>query len=299
MATNWQRKAAAAFRVLPHFRGKARLGTFIGRGWRWDEVVPVKMKNGSVMRLDPRSRTEEWAFWTGSYDDNVISLLGRCLSPGSVVLDVGAQIGFYSIALGLRARDVGGSVYSFEPVQRNFRRLRENIEANKLGTVVRPFNIALGNEEGEIRMAVESEGGASSGNAVWVRSGVGELLESNCVATVKTLDSVTAAESITGCDLMKIDIEGAEMLCFEGGTQFLRQCRPVIWGEFSAFWMAKHGSSIREVFALFVPLDYRFYRWSGRAFTEMEAPTEGAEDLLLVPREKVPYLRDHMKGALS
>ena len=59
------------------------------------------------MRIDVRSRTETWAYWTRRYDSDVIAKLGGCLEKEFVVFDVGANVGFYSIDARQKAPAIG------------------------------------------------------------------------------------------------------------------------------------------------------------------------------------------------
>src|SRR5687767_6694951 len=128
---------AAIARRLPRIRGKARIGARLARlltnfDSAEESLVTCTMRDRGVMRLDLRSRTEEWSFWTGEYESHAIKLLGGLLRPGDVVLDVGANIGFFSVPLGRILRASGGSLHAFEPVESNFKRLSDVIALNDL-----------------------------------------------------------------------------------------------------------------------------------------------------------------------
>jgi hypothetical protein len=119
-------------RSTPYFRGKRRLGNMISRlltNFNSDQqcISTVKMQDGSWMQLDVRSRTEQRPYWTGYYDNDILARLSSCLKEKCVVFDVGAHIGFYSVALGRKLQALNGQLYAFEPVKSNFERLTTNI----------------------------------------------------------------------------------------------------------------------------------------------------------------------------
>jgi hypothetical protein len=92
-------------RSTPYFRGKRHLGNVISHlltnfNNNQECISKVKMRDGTSMRLDVRSRTEQWSYWTGAYDNDIISRLSNCLKEKCIVFDVGANIGFYSVPLG-------------------------------------------------------------------------------------------------------------------------------------------------------------------------------------------------------
>jgi len=282
---------SSAFRALPHFRGKSRAGVVIGRLLtdiedERDCLATIKMRDGSLMRVDVRSRTEAWAYWTGEYDGTIISRLRTCLTPGCVVLDVGANVGFYSIALGNTLKHLNGTLFAFEPVASNMMRIEEAVRLNGLEDTVRVFNVALGDEEGSIEMFMEDENGASTGNAIMITKSVAEEIVQNVTAPITRLDTFAEEQKIESCRLIKIDIEGAEVMFLRGATKFLAAHRPLIYGEFNSYWIKRFGNSFLDVVDLLKPLDYRFFKEIEHGqFTEAFRPADGDEDVLLVPSE--------------
>ena len=280
---------SSAFRALPGFRGKSRAGVALGRLLTDihdddDCLATIRMRDGSLMRLDVRSRTEAWAYWTGEYDAAIISRLRTCLTPGSVVLDVGANVGFYSIALGNALKSLGGRLFAFEPVPSNMRRIEEAVVLNDLDETVRAFNVALGDEEGSIDMFMEDDNGARTGNAIMVTKSVADEIVQNVSARMTRLDTFAAEQHIDSCRLIKIDIEGAEVMFLRGATRFLAAHRPIIYGEFNSYWIKRFGCSFLDVVEILKPLHYRFFKQTAAGeFIETMHPAEGDEDLLLAP----------------
>jgi FkbM family methyltransferase len=282
---------SSAFRALPQFRGKSRAGVAIGRLLtdttdEEDCLATVRMRDGSLMRLDVRSRTEAWAYWTGEYDATVISRLRTCLMPGCVVLDIGANVGFYSIALGNSLQQLGGTLFAFEPVPSNKRRIEDAVQLNRLEETVRVFNVALGDEEGSIDMFMEDDNGASTGNAIMITQSVANEISQNVTARITRLDTFADEEKIESCRLIKIDIEGAEVMFLRGARRFLAAHRPIIYGEFNSYWIKRFGCSFLDVVEILKPLGYRFFKETAHGeFAEEKHPAEGDEDVLLVPAE--------------
>lgn len=282
---------SSAFRALPPFRGKGRAGAAIGRlltDNKKDEdcIVTIRMRDGSLMRIDVRSRTEEWSYWTGDYDGEIISRLRTCLTPGCVVLDVGANVGFYSIALGKTLQPLNGTLYAFEPVASNWKRMEQAVSLNGLEETVRPFNIALGDRNGSIQMFMEHDNRASTGNAIMITDDVADQLAQNVTARIMTLDTFAEEQNIQSCHLIKIDVEGAEVMFLRGGMNFLRKHRPIIYGEFNSYWIKQFGSSFLDVIEMLEPLNYRYFKQTRSCeFIALSQPAEGDENVLLVPAE--------------
>ena len=284
---------AASFRALPRFRGKSHLGAAIGRllikpDRNEDSIATIRMRDGSRMRIDVRSQTERWAYWTGEYDHQIISRLSACLQPGWTVFDVGANVGFYSIALGNKLKALGGALHAFEPVRSNFDRLMHCIELNSLQAIVRAHNVALGDQEGTIDLHMQDTDNASTGNAVMLMGKVIEedRLSANARARLTPLDTFAPEQRIERCDLIKIDVEGAEVMFLRGGSTFLSKHRPIIYGEFSPYWLKQFGHSFLDVADIVVPWEYRFFQETERAqFHEITRPEAGLSNVLLCPSE--------------
>ena len=286
------------FRATPSFRGKYRLVHALARLVSSSSpdggVRTVRMKDGSLMLLDYRSLTERVAFWTGEYEHDAILRCAACLDKDSVVLDVGANIGFYSIALG-RMLKAGGRICAFEPVPANYERLKRNVALNGLENVVFPFRLALGDHEGEVELGLLEPGGSLTGNAVIMEGHVASR-SSRFSAPLLPLDRFAEQHQITSCRLLKIDVEGAEVMVLRGARGFIERHRPIISAECNNLFIKQLGTSFMDVVDIVVPLGYRIYRErlirSGSSsavhtgeYVYVPRPEVGIEYVFLVPEE--------------
>jgi Met-10+ like-protein len=156
--------AAGVVRALPPVRGRGVIAQYvcgfpIAREGEWS----IPMEQGHVLNV-PRSSFQTWmAAFTGRYEEEELKLIRRFIAPGSLVLDIGACFGFYTIPLGVEAQRRGAYVVAFEPVPANFVVLKNNVETNRLTDTVRALPIGLGATDQTAPMLVE-RGGA--GNAI-------------------------------------------------------------------------------------------------------------------------------------
>lgn len=281
------RNVAQAFRASPRFRGKARIGVRIGKTIRAGGLAPiteVQLTDGSRIMLDPASPTEQWTVWTGEYDSAVVRHLARYLRPGDTVLDIGANVGLWSVQLARHTNALNGYLIAFEPVGSNFLRLQANIDLNQYRNV-RLVNVALGDREGEVELSTERPHGVATGNAVIVQGDVETYLRPTDTARLAKLDTIADELNIASCRLMKIDVEGAETLVIQGAQRFLERHRPIIYGEFSRFWMRQLGSSFEEALAMLATHGYVAYSQTrSRGFVSAAHIREDeAGDMLLMP----------------
>ncbi len=198
-------------------------------------------------------------FWVRpfSYDDLLTispdyeSVLNRWRPrPGDTVVDAGAFIGRHTLAY---ARDVGprGRVIAVEPHPENFRLLQRNVRANGYQNVT-CVPCALSNFTGQSRLAYDRETSTSALATAGSRT---------VSVRVRTLDDLLAECQVSRVDLMKIDVEGAEVDVLRGAKKTLAaqpQPRliienhdpgPVDKPEAGKLrqWLDKHGIAVQEV----------------------------------------------------
>lgn len=279
-------------RSTPYFRGKRRLGNILSHiltDFDSDRecISKVKIRDETLMQLDVRSRTEQWPYWTGNYDNDIISKLSNCLSENCVVFDVGAHIGFYSVPLGRQLQKLNGQLYAFEPVKSNFERLTTNLSLNNLEDTVLAHNVALGDDESIILMSMESNNNSNTGNVVMVKGEIPtNYFSINSKARLTRLDTFVKEQNIKSCHLIKIDVEGAEVMFLRGGASFLSQTRPIIYGEFNNYFLPKFGNSFLDVIDIVSPWNYRFFqKQKNDSFVEIKQLKPNLEHILLIPSE--------------
>lgn len=154
-------------------------------------------------------------FLRGDYDAEQVEQLLTELSPGDVFYDVGAHIGYYSLAV---ARRVGaeGRVYAFEPLPLNLKLLRGHVTANRADNV-------------EIVAAGVSETPGTARFDLGKGTGRGRLGEGGGLEVpLVSLDDLLARGALRPPTLIKMDVEGAELQALRGAQQLLKAYRPRI-----------------------------------------------------------------------
>jgi FkbM family methyltransferase len=166
-------------------------------------------------------------YLTGDAELEVQEALRELVKPGQTIYDVGANIGFFTI---LCARLVGplGKVYAFEPIPRNVATLRHNIALNGLTNVV-VVEKALSSSAGRADMFISPWSAFHSLNVDGAvkRDNHGPDAGEITVDTV-SLDAFVAEADAPAPDLIKIDVEGAELIVIEGMRHTMRSARPLL-----------------------------------------------------------------------
>jgi FkbM family methyltransferase len=190
-----------------------------------DRDVVIRHGVGKGLRFNVGASNTDYAL--GRNELSVQEALARLLKPAGVFYDVGANVGFFTV---IAARLLGprGRVLAFEPVPENARLVGRNAELNGFASVeVHEVAIARRSGEAELRLA-DYAGGAALGEA----PPPPDLKGSIRVRTL-SLDDLLEAGSPPP-DVVKIDVEGAEMAVFEGMARCVRRHRPAILYEVDA-----------------------------------------------------------------
>jgi len=245
----------------------------------------------------------------GDYEEPELAFVRQFVRPGMVVLDIGANEGFYTLFLA-RCVGVHGSVVSFEPSPRERRRLRVNLWINFIKNV-RVEGSALSAQEGEMSFFVV-ETGETGCNSLRPPAVEGPTRQVSVTST--TLDLFLRRNSMRRIDFMKIDVEGAEWGVLQGAVTALRTApRPLLMIEVSDLRTRPWGYHAQEIAKCLRDLDYELFRplalgklepmdvmdiKDGSDFNVMAAPRERSPEMssFLVGREAEEHLRSKVKG---
>ena len=169
---------------------------------------------GHRLWLDPSDRgVASFLLTRGCYEPFQVSVVQRLLAPGDCFLDLGANLGYYTV---IAAQAVGaqGRVVAFEPDPQNLQLLQRNVEVNSYRNRVMIQPCAIGAESGTCQLfqSVDNLGD----HQILAR---GNDQRQAIDVPLRTLDQVI--EPGTTVDLIKMDIQGAEFLAWAGMSRLL------------------------------------------------------------------------------
>lgn len=185
-----------------------------------------------------------------SFEADVLQRFLELIRPGSVILDIGANVGLFSL-VGSEGTGPNGKILAFEPQPLTHATLLRNLSLNGAGNV-RTFPIALSDQPGRIRLSVPKEVRATYSYGDSYLS-IDPSAHDDPMAQIecKRLDDVLAEQGIDRVDLIKIDVEGAEYLCLKGATRLLdSQHKPVILMECDETLCRRFGLSVFDTLLL-------------------------------------------------
>lgn len=186
----------------------------------------------------------------GRWFEKEIDFLYRIIAPGMTAIDIGANIGVYSLALAQLVGPQGG-VIAYEPGTENRRHLARSLQLNQLHNVAVSAS-ALSDTEGRGMLQL---GDSGEFNMLVDQSAPSTNTES---VELTTLDAELALRNWAAIDFIKIDAEGQEAAILRGGRQLFAQFDPLVLFEI------KHGTSLNyKLIAAFNELGYQTYRLLG------------------------------------
>jgi FkbM family methyltransferase len=257
------------------FLGKHRLTNAVGSmASRFTSEADCNPVKGACVTVALSERIGR-LMWTGCYEPELVLLLTEVLDPAMVFVDVGAQVGYFSI---VAAALVGehGAVHAFEPDPGSFRRLIRNSRAYSW---VKTHNCVVTNSVGEIPFYRSPVPGESGWGAIFNADAERPRIS----AQACTLDGWMSDERIEKIDFLKVDVEGAECRVLEGAQAAIAKTRPIMWVEANAVCLSRDGKSVSLLVRVLEGWGYAVravYDRRGSSFENVVAVPKERKDLL-------------------
>lgn len=247
--------------VLAGYRGLVRL--VAGRGL--DRLALLRAVNGRLLRyleraparvgrhrmvVDPGDTLRLYS--KGVYEPFETSLFEQEVQSGDVVLDLGANIGYYTLIFASRVGPAG-HVYAFEPDPENAELLRRNVKLNGYRNVT-TVEAAVSDEQQTLTLYLSDE---SKAHRIYDAGG------GRGTATVEAVrldDWFAQHADAPRVDIVKMDIEGAEGLAFAGMRELVARTRPrLLVTEFQPRSLARCGTEPAAYLAALRSAGYALY----------------------------------------
>jgi FkbM family methyltransferase len=255
-------------------RRSGRISTKIRRQLWYGVNTPVLTPwlDGLRVYAYPRNETSRALFVTGYYEPNEFYFLSQVLRPGMVFVDVGANMGLYTL---FAARKVGesGTVLAIEPSNRECDRLLKNAAANSLSNI-RLLHMAVSDSSSQAELLVASD--ERSGHNTLGAFGYDTPLASKESVRTEQLDEIILQEGLQRVDVIKMDIEGAEFHALRGAVGAIERFQPILMLELADRVLCHQGSSSGEIWTFCHQRRYKIFSFNERTG-------------LLEPAQQKPY----------
>ncbi|MBL6854341.1 MAG: FkbM family methyltransferase [Alphaproteobacteria bacterium] len=225
-----------------------RVGTVI------KEPVVFKVEEfGGTFSINPRSHLLHRILNDGFYEPRISSLFFASIDPQRDILDIGANIGFFTV--GGAKRLTTGRLLAAEPTREAFGQLSSNVARNGVADRVILFKGLIGSTSGqaEIRSVPGLEEYSSTREIQHFATREMETITEN--VPIDTIDNLVERNNLRPA-LMKVDVEGAEYHVFEGAKQTLAKHRPTVISELWHKSENAGGHTGQELVDMFRKLDY-------------------------------------------
>jgi FkbM family methyltransferase len=210
--------------------------------------------------------------WFGVDEPWIAQLSRDLLSPSDVVYDLGAHVG-YTTTLFAHFLQGSGEVHAFEILPSTADLLEKTIEINNFKNVTIHV-VGLGKEEAEFNLPV----GPTAMTSLLAKKGEGQQTET---CQVVKLDDYRKEKGLASPDLIKMDIERAEIDCLHGSLELIEECRPTMIIAFHSKVLLRQG------YDLLTSLGYKLHDQSGPLTTESIEKISGSfnQSILCIPPE--------------
>lgn len=250
-----------AYRLINWY---VRRYSFPHRGWKYFAALLRRLKidkkqyqkkiaPGLFINVNAFDHIQQQLFWYGKYDSGIAGFFENIISKDSVVIDAGANIGYFTLLAAKKA--IAGKVYSFEPVLFLYRQLEQNIKLNNLANVY-PVKKALTRAEGSAIIYESTSDNTGMNSLQKPENYSGRFEKTDCTSLDVFLGEYNEAKPV----IVKIDTEGAEMEILQGMVHCLQNLKPLLIVEIFNEHLQRFGNSAEMVFNFLADVGYE--AWS-------------------------------------
>jgi FkbM family methyltransferase len=214
------------------------------------DIRRVHTRAGFTMNVNLRDFVQRVIYISGEWEPESTEVLRATLRSGDTFIDIGANVGYFSL---LASALVGaeGKIIAFEPNPPTFNALTQNIALNRC-TNVTALAVGLSDRTGAAELQNDTPENAGAASLVPRASPNANTV----LVQLDTLDRVLEMRQIESVSMIKIDVEGAEVVALRGALETLRRHRPSVLCEVSEYSLEQMGDSKQALFDLMDGLGY-------------------------------------------
>lgn len=278
--------------------GKGRLQK-IGRSLLGERTLAIETDHDVTVEISlPEDAGWEMLYYRRTFETGTTEAMIAMLREDDVFVDIGANIGWYTLIASRHARRT--RCHAFEPVPFIFAKARRNWQINDFDNDVRFNNMALGKEEaGEL--TIHTFEGLYHGHSS--ASTLDRDDYQTWVVPSTTLDRYVQEQGLDRVDIIKMDTEGGEMNVLQGAIETLSRPIPPVWIiEMNAETSRSFGHDPAELLDFLQSrADYRFFKvkrgWDEIVEMTSTADYRTGDNALCIPTAREDLLRKEIFGA--
>ncbi len=284
----------------PAFRTSPIKTIFRVISWEFLRILnkPIlsKFDRSLSIRLFPNDGVARLTYYFDYHEPEIFRFLDKYLKPGMTFIDVGANIGVYTLFAGKRV-GLKGKVIAFEPQPETFNRLIENIELNRLTNIVAK-QVAVGETSGKVEIVKHTDTSKSYTRIIRPTIDQGSQDLSIYAINMISLDKYLCSHQFVKIDYLKIDVEGFELNVLKGAKHILEKLIPsIIEVELIDEFQKRCGNSIKMVLNFLSNLGYHFFHLNGVSLKLVSLQTQEQPDVnvFLIHESKLYQFREFVQ----
>ncbi len=217
----------------------------------------------------------------GTFEFENTFLFFDLIKKGDIIVDIGANIGFYSLLAASKLQD-GGKVYSFEPSKFIINELKSNIEINNYKNI-EVFDFALSDSSGK-KDFYRCEDDAY--NSLLAKP-MQKVVSIDSVDVI-TLDDFIMMNNISKIDVIKIDAEGLDYEILKGAQQTIMNFKPIIFCEYNSYYLNDKSKAEFIDYLERSGYELRFIKKNRFSFSieNFNQNTTSASEIICIPKYK-------------
>lgn len=229
-------------------------------------------------------------FYFGEFFEwETINFVDTFLREGDVVVDVGANVGMFSYAA-LRRVGATGHIYCFEPMPGAARVIQGNVARNGATESVTLHRLAASNRAGTVAITADLD---VSNHVVWTNAE--SISQESLLVETARLDEILPASRQLA--LVKIDVEGAELLALQGLEARLQQANPpVLVLEAHDHSLRKLGASRADVLQLLHEARYQCFEYDVATRSLRNYEEDSTSDMIAVHATQIDWVAERLSG---
>jgi FkbM family methyltransferase len=232
----------------------------------------VKANFGFKIKLNITRDVDKF-FFLEHFEPATLNFFSKLISSGNIVIDVGANIGIYTLIASKKLQN-SGKVYSFEPSDWAYHRLIENINLNSFKNIV-VIKKAVSDYSGKAEFFVCEDDAYNSLGANPIKK-----VTSKKIVDAITLDEFFEHFKIKKVDIIKIDAEGADFLVLKGGEKLIMTNSPVIFCEYNRYTKARENFNLNDMLTLLENWKYKIFELDESKLIQFEPSTSNGYELI-------------------
>lgn len=231
------------------------------RWWKYlamKEPSTMTWIDGLILRIYPKNEVFRALFVRGIYDPNLVVVINSLLPRNGVFVDVGANIGCFSL---LASRVIGknGKILAIEPSSRDYARLVENVRNNNLTDLISTYRLAISDKSEIVKLSIayEERSFLNTLRTDFSLKGIDKIGVEDVQSV--SIDDLISKINVKRVDVLKLDIEGSELKALLGAKNVVERFKPAIIiginGSFECFF-----SELEEIKNFLKKMNYRMYK---------------------------------------